>query len=475
MVELLVGTVLRRAASIAPHGPAVSLGDARLTFAELDVASANLADVLRSRGIGREARLAWRGRTSLDAVILFAAAARLGVTFVPINSLLGELETADVLDRADPDVLADDEWLTGSLDEASRSADRADAPGRQVAGEEEVRETDAHVIFFTSGSTGRPKGVVLSHRTNVLRSAAANTMTPRGATVCMFPLFHMASWSLALGCWQCAEEVVFVPRADADVLLGAVEARRARRLYAIPAVWGRILGSDLSVFDLSSLTDVDTGTSATPPELITALREAFPRTSTHVLYGSTEAGPGTVLGPEDLSRKPGSVGRPCAFTQLRLSERGEVLLHSPFLMDGYFRDPEATAEALAGGWYHTGDLGSLDAEGFLAIVGRARDVIRTGGETVAPVEVEAAVGAHPSVAEVAVIGLPDPAWGEVVCAAVVLRPGAELDLPNLQAHCANRLARFKVPRQLVVVDALPRTAATGQVQRTLLLERLGLA
>jgi fatty-acyl-CoA synthase len=315
---------------------------------------------------------------------------------------------------------------------------------------------------------------VLSHRANVLRSTASNTMTPRGATVCMFPLFHMASWSLALGCWQCVEEIAFVPRADADVLLGAVEARRARRLYAIPAVWGRILGSDLGRFELSTLTDVDTGTSATPPELIAALRATFPATSTHILYGSTEAGPGTVVGPEDLTRKPGSVGRPCAGVELRLSDTGEVLLHSPFLMDGYFRDAEATQEALADGWYHTGDLGSLDEEGYLSIVGRARDVIRTGGETVAPVEVESAVVAHPDVVEVAVVGLPDAEWGEVVCAAVVLRPGTKLDLAGLQAHCADRLARFKVPRRLVVVEALPRTAATGQVQRTLLLERLGL-
>jgi acyl-CoA synthetase (AMP-forming)/AMP-acid ligase II len=129
---------------------------------------------------------------------------------------------------------------------------------------------------------------------------------------------------------------------------------------------------------------------------------------------------------------------------------------------------------LVDGWYHTGDLGVKDDEGFLSIVGRVRDVIRTGGETVAPLEVEAALADHPGVRDVAVVGVPDPAWGEIVCAVVVARPGAHLDLAEVQRHCEGRLARFKVPRRLAMVDALPRTAATGQVQRTLLMERLGL-
>jgi acyl-CoA synthetase (AMP-forming)/AMP-acid ligase II len=304
---------------------------------------------------------------------------------------------------------------------------------------------------------------------------AANTTTPLGATVCMFPLFHMASWTIALGAWQVAEEVVFVEQPDPATLLGAVEARRARRLYAIPAVWNRILSAELASFDLTSLTEVDTGTSATPPELLAALRAAFPKTVTRVLYGSTEAGAGTVLGVEDIERKPGSVGRPAPGVEVRLTGEGEVAVRSAFLMDGYFRDEESTSAALVDGWYHTGDLGVMDAEGYLSIVGRRRDVIRTGGETVAPTEVEAVVGAHPAVADVAVVGLPDPSWGEIVCAAVVLRPGASLGLDDLQRHCEGRLARFKVPRRLVAVEALPRTAATGQIQRSMLIERLGMA
>ena len=142
-------------------------------------------------------------------------------------------------------------------------------------------------------------------------------------------------------------------------------------------------------------------------------------------------------------------------------------------MDGYFDDPGATADALVDGWYHTGDLGALDDEGYVSIVGRARDVIRTGGETVAPPEVEQVLASHPAVAEVAVVGVPDAEWGEVVTAVLVLRPGAEApNVDALRSYCADRLAAFKQPRRIAVVDALPRTAATGQVQRTLVVERL---
>jgi fatty-acyl-CoA synthase len=194
---------------------------------------------------------------------------------------------------------------------------------------------------------------------------------------------------------------------------------------------------------------------------------------TRIFYGSTEAGPGTVLAHADLARKPGSVGLPQPGVDVRL-ENGEVCIRSDLLMDGYFDQPDATAERLRDGWYHTGDLGSLDDEGYLSIVGRLRDVIRTGGETVAPGEVEAALATHPAVQEVAVVGLPDAKWGEIVCAVVVPEPGSAdaLDLDELRAHASRALAVFKEPRRLEVVDALPRTPATGQVQRPLLVERI---
>jgi acyl-CoA synthetase (AMP-forming)/AMP-acid ligase II len=245
-------------------------------------------------------------------------------------------------------------------------------------------------------------------------------------------------------------------------------------------VWNRVLEHDRSRFDLSSVRECDTGTSATPPELLAAIKDAFPGTITRIYYGSTEAGPATLLADSDLARKPGSVGLPTPGCSVRLNDDGEVCVRSEFLMDGYFERPDATAEALrplepdGPVWYHTDDLGVLDDEGYLSIVGRARDMLRSGGETISPREVEAVLADHPAIAEVAVVGIPDTDWGEVVCAVVVARPGAERDLAvdTLRAHCEGRLAAFKQPRRVELVDALPRTAATGQVQRTLIVERI---
>jgi acyl-CoA synthetase (AMP-forming)/AMP-acid ligase II len=461
-VALLVGDVFRHAARVTPGAPAASLGGASITFGELDAAAHRVATGLAAEGLGPGARVAWQGDTSLDALALFAGVAQLGAVFIPLSPRFTEAETQEVLAVARPDALVTDAAAVTAPDAADPHLDAA------------LDERAPHGVFFTSGSTGRPKGVVLSHRANCLRSFPPLGAQRDGGTVCMFPLFHMAGWSLALGAWQARRAIHLVETPDAAALLEAAQVRRASRIYCIPAVWARILDHGLGSYDLTSLTEADTGTSATPPELLHALRDALPHTRTRVFYGSTEVGPATVLGAADVLRKPGSVGLPQAGVALRLSETGEVCVRSELLMDGYLDDPEATAAALdADGWYHSGDLGSLDDEGYLSIVGRARDVLRTGGETVAPAEVERALATHAAVAEVAVVGVPDPEWGEVVCAVVVAAVGATPPtLAELRAHCDGALAPFKQPRRVEVVEALPRTAATGQVQRTLLVERL---
>jgi acyl-CoA synthetase (AMP-forming)/AMP-acid ligase II len=412
---------------------------------------------------------------------IFAAAAKLGAAFAPVNARLGATEAADVVAYAKPRLLVVDAahaelaegWDVPTVTHEQLAA-AADAASANDVVTPALDERDAHVVFFTSGSTGRSKGVVLSHRASFLRSFPNLVADATDATVCMFPLFHMAGWSMALGAWQTRSPLHLATAADADTLLSTVARRRATRLYCIPAVWARVLDHGVAGYDLSSLHEVDTGTSATPPELVAALRETFPATITRIYYGSTEAGPATLLPHADLARKPGSVGIPQPLVSVRLSDEGEVCVTSEFLMDGYFEQPDATASALRDGWYHTGDLGVLDDEGYLSIVGRARDVLRTGGETVAPGEVEAALATYPGIAEVAVVGIPDPQWGEIVCAVVVARAGHEgaFDLDALRAHCTDRLAAFKHPRRLELVDALPRTAATGQIQRTLLVERI---
>lgn len=478
---LLIGDVVRSAAAAAPETPAATLDDGVVTYAELDARSDRIAHALRGLGIRHGDRVVWWGETSLDALPIFAAVAKVGAVFAPLNARYGAAEAERVAGYARPALLITDEahaplaegWdvLKADHDQLHRLADTAsDAPVHEPL----LDERDPHVLFFTSGSTGRPKGVVLSHRANCLRAMGGMAADPDGATVCMFPLFHMAGWTMAMGAFHARRPLHFVTTGDPDDLLHAVARHRATRLYLIPAVWMRVLDHGLGGHDLATLRNADTGTSATPPELVEAIRDALPHTTTTIIYGSTEAGPGTLLHPPDVLRKPGSVGRAAPGVTVRLSATGEVCVHSEYLMDGYFEQDDATAEALRDGWYHTGDLGAIDDEGYLSIVGRARDVLRTAGETVAPLEVEDALRDHPAVAEVAVVGIPDPEWGEIVCAVVVAVPGRadDVHVDALRAHCRDRLAPYKHPRRVVLVDALPRTPATGQVQRTLIVERI---
>jgi acyl-CoA synthetase (AMP-forming)/AMP-acid ligase II len=472
---LLIGEILATAARSAPRAVAATLGDDSVTFGELDERANRLAHGLEALGVGRGDRVVWWGDTSLDVLPVFGALAKLGAVFAPLNARAGPDEVRPVAEYARPRLLLADAArrevaATLGIPVAPEVVPGATDPA-PIRG---LDERDPHVIFFTSGSTGRPKGVVLSHRANWLRTyPGATTPAGGGGVVCMFPLFHMAGWTIALGAWQARRAVHFVATPEAPSLLATAARWRAARLYCIPAVWARILEHGVGGYDLRALREADTGTSATPPELLAAIKDALPWTQTRVFYGSTEAGPGVQLADADLARKPGSVGIPQPGVEVRLAPDGEVLVRSPFLMDGYFDDPAATAAALRDGWYHTGDLGALDDDGYLSIVGRARDVIRTGGETVAPSEVEAVLAGHPGVGEVAVVGVPDPRWGEVVTAVVVPAPDARAPtLADLRAHCSGRLAAFKQPRRLAVVAALPRTPATGQVQRTLLVEHL---
>jgi fatty-acyl-CoA synthase len=473
---LLVGDVIRHAARVVPGRLAATMGAAELRFGELEARSNQVARVLAAAGVGLGDRVAWWGETGLDAMPIFGALAKLGAAFMPVNARLSVAEATEVVGYAKPRLTIVDAAHEGAPFEYVRQGelfrDAVDEASGDVT-EPTLDERDPHVIFFTSGSTGRSKGVVLSHRASSLRSFPNLITDWEGGTVCMFPLFHMSGWSMTLNAWQMRLPVHF-STAEAATLLETAERRHASRLYCLPAVWARVLEHDRGGYDLRTVRECDTGTSATPPDLLAAIKAAFPGTVTRIYYGSTEAGPATLLGDADLLRKPGSVGLPAPGVELRLTDAGEVCVRSEFLMDGYFEQPEATAEALRGGWYHSGDLGVLDDEGYVSIVGRARDVLRTGGETVAPTEVEAVLVTHPAVAEVAVVGLPDVRWGEVVCAVVVPAAGSgtELTVEMLRAHCQGRLAGFKHPRRLELIDALPRTPATGQIQRTLLIEQL---
>ncbi|MCW2547712.1 MAG: hypothetical protein JWN96_2172 [Mycobacterium sp.] len=481
MSGLTIGSVFRNAARAVPDRPAAALGDQQLTFGEIDTQADRMAHALAARGLRRGDRvLCWTG-TTLDAIPLFAALARLGAVYCPLPGTLGVRESLGIFEVADPAMLVvDAEHLAGlsaaksgvlvaTLEELIAAADEQPAAPFADAAE----ENDPHVLFFTSGSTGRPKGVILSHRVNYLRSHPGSQEEPRGSMVCVYPLFHMGAWTISLQQWQARDLVVYVPKPDGPAIRDAVERHQAARLNAMPALWRRVLDA-LAGEQLPTLRFADSGTSATPPDLLAAISRACPNAFLRVFYGSTEAGNVASLTGADVHDKPGSCGVPSQATEIRIDdETGELCVRGPLLFGGYFGDPGATSAALQDGWYHTGDAAKVDESGYLSIVGRLHDVIRTGGESVVPTEVEAALAGLPGAAEVAIVGVPDDTWGEIVCAVIVAEP--EVAPPTLEAVrllCNGQLAAYKHPRRLEVVDALPRTPATGQLQRRIIVQAL---
>ncbi|GMU78446.1 MAG: AMP-dependent synthetase [Acidimicrobiia bacterium] len=486
--DLLIGHVFRSGARAAPDRVAAALGDRSLTFAEVDRAANDHAAALAGLGVGHHDRVVLWSHTDLDAVPVFAALARLGAVFAPANALLGVDEATEMASLARPRLLIVDAAHAAAGEQV---AERLGIPVRRLGAVVEdgappapdpvvpdLGEGDPHVVFFTSGTSGRSKGVVLSHRVNFLRSHPGAQLEPRGATVCMYPLFHMGAWTIALQAWQAQSTVVFVEHAEAATICDAIARWSATHFNAIPAVWRRIIDhveEHPEVAEgLRSLRIVDSGTSATPPDLLADIAALVPGATRRVFYGSTEAGAVCLLRDEAMDAHPGSCGLPQHSVEVRCDpETGELQVRGPLLFDGYFDDPAASAEARTpDGWLRTGDVASID-DGFVTIVGRVKDVIRTGGEAVAPNEVEGALVDHPALLDVAVVGIPDPVWGETVCAAVVVRPGASSPtLDDLRAHARDRLARFKLPRRVEVVPEIPRTAATRQVLRRLLVEEI---
>ena len=484
MTGFLVGDIFRNAARAAPDRVAVVVGDDSLTFGRLDRRANGSARALAEMGLRPGDRaVVWSG-TTLDIVVGFAACAKAGIVFVPVNPGLGTEEAEPIVGAARPAVvIADSDRLDAARRIGARLAVPVVALGDVVGAESvidahvEIDDTAPHVVFFTSGSTGRAKGAVLSHRVNVLRTHPGAQFEPRGATVCMFPLFHMAGWTIAMQQWQARGAVILVHSADPASLCAAVAEHQAQRLNCIPLVWRRIIeylaSAGAPPHALASLRYADTGTSATPLELLHGIQRAVTNATVRVFYGSTEAGNVLTLEAIDFDRKPGSVGVPSLHTSVRIRESGELEVSGPLLFDGYWGDPQATAAAIENGWYRTGDLAEIDDDGFVAIVGRANTVIRTGGEGVVPTEVEAALRGHPALADVAVVGISDDHYGEIVCAVVVTHAAVDRPtLDELRAFAGENLAGFKLPRRLEFVDSIPRTAATGQVQRHLILELL---
>jgi fatty-acyl-CoA synthase len=338
----------------------------------------------------------------------------------------------------------------------------------------QARFGDPHLILYTSGTTGRPKGAVLTHANifwNSINCSLAFGLTERDTTITFLPTFHAGGVGLfTIPTLHAAGRVVLMRAFDPRQVCDLLGRERATLLFGVPATWLELLKLDyFTAASYPTLRVLGTGGAPCPMAVIDRLAERG-----FILlqgYGLTETAPGgTLISVEDWHRKAGTVGKPMAHVGLRVvddvgrdvppGEIGEVWFRGPNLFAGYWNRPEATAEAFTpDGWFRSGDLGRLDDEGFLTLVDRKKDMIISGGENVYSAEVEDALFAHPAVAEAAVIGVPDEHWGEAVRAIVALHPGSAASVEDLIEHCRGRLARYKAPKSVVFVDALPLNAA----------------
>jgi acyl-CoA synthetase (AMP-forming)/AMP-acid ligase II len=495
---LLLGDILRRHAAVRGEKTAYVVGDERVRYAEFHTRSNRLAHALARLGVGRGDRVAVLAGNRVEYPIVYFAVSKLGAIVVPVNARFTAAEVASVVEHAEAatffvapefadlvDGLRGDGRLAcvrhvipiATLDAIAA----AESPADVVV---PIDENDPHVMLYTSGTTGSPKGTLLSHRSYWLQATTAHLQLgfrEEDVALSMFPMFHMGGWSLPLGFWHTGATVVIMPKAEPRAILEAVARERVTYLYAVPTVYASLLAvPDLDRLDLGSLRLLGGGTAPMTAAQVRAITERLRCREMVILYGSTEAGPVSVLRPPDAARKPETVGRPYLDVDVRLvdddgrdvprGEVGEIVARSEFTMRGYWRNPEETARTKRDGWVHTGDLGVFDDEGFLSVVGRRKEVIRSGGESIFPAEIERVLVAHPDVREAGVVGVPDPHWGEAVVAAVVLRDGASLTPEDVVAHVRRHLAGYKKPRRVCFLPALPRTAASQQVHKPMLRE-----
>ena len=501
-----LGDLLRRTAQRYPHKPSLIFGDECWTYAEFDAICNQLAHGLRELGITKGDRVAILAYNSNCFAAMRFAVARLGAVLVPINFMLNAKEAAynishsgarllcvgaDFVERGQEimgfeTAVEQIVWLpglaataapTGWLTYDALLSDQVAPPEVAIDG------SDLAQIIYTSGTESLPKGAMLTHETIIWQYVSCivdGEITANDKILHALPLYHCAQLDVFLGpaIYVGATSVILAtPRPD--TILPLIEQHQISSFFCPPTVWIALLRSPLfDQHDLSSLKKGYYGAAIMPVEVMKELTRRLPQVRLWNFYGQTEIAPlATALAPVDQLGKPGSAGRPVLNVETRVvdeqmrdvqpGEIGEIVHRSPQLLLGYFRDEERTQAAFAGGWFHSGDLATVDDEGYITIVDRKKDMIKTGGENVASREVEETVYLLPQVAEVAVVGIPHPYWIEAVVAVIVLKANQALHEEAVIGHCRDVMAHFKAPKRVVFADGLPKNPSGKVLKRDL--------
>ena len=501
-----LGDVLRRTALRVPAKTAIICGETQWTYAEFDALVTRLAAGLARIGVLQGERVAVLARNSHGFAALRFALARLGAVLVPINFMLKAEEVAFILRHAGARTLATDSGLA----ELARAAAAlqtevrefvwlpSEDPSTAAAGmhsfdtlaacsaalpEITLTSTDLLQIVYTSGTESSPKGVMLTHDAVLWQYVSCLVdaeITAQDLTLHALPLYHCAQLDVFFGpAIYIGSSNVITSKPVPDNLLALIEKFKVTSFFAPPTVWIALLRSSaFSAERLASLVKGYYGASIMPVEVLRELAARLPKVRLWNLYGQSEIAPlAPMLGPDDQLRKPGSCGRAVLNVEtrvvddqmqdVRVGEVGEIVHRSAHLMLGYFHDDERSRAAFTGDWFHSGDLGIIDAEGFISVVDRMKDMIKSGGENVASREVEEMIYRLPQVSEVAVIGLADPRWVEAVTAVIVLKDGQSLSEAEVMAHCNTHMASFKSPKRVVFTDALPKNPSGKLLKREL--------
>ena len=495
-----LATMLRESATANPEKPLCHINDLTFTYAQVDEISGRIATSLLGLGLERGDKVAVQLPNLPQFLFTYFGILKAGLVMVPLNPLLRAPEVQYHLEDSDAKILVTFEMFA---DEAVKGAGAVDGvttyvvtmPGNDQRPEgtkhydelyfaDDTREIvptmadDTAVLLYTSGTTGKPKGAELTHFQLYMNCTVAGELFEFQETdigVAVLPLFHVFGLSSVLNTSvRYGGTIVLVPRFELEPVVDAVEKHGCTIFSGVPTMYFGLLQMDTAGRDLSSLRVGVSGGAAIPGEVIRAFEEKFPGCVILEGYGLSESASTTTFNINAEQRKVLSIGKPIWGVEVRVvndddeelppgeENVGEIVIRGHNIMKGYYKKPEATAEAFRNGWFHTGDLAYKDEDGYFFIVDRKKDLVIRGGYNVYPREVEEVLFAHPGIAEAAVIGKPDEKLGEEVVAIVAAKPGASLDADEVIAYCKERLAAYKYPREVRIVDELPK-GPTGKI------------